>query len=492
MNTLWILGAPGLSALAALGCAIAPGRRLQESVHAAGSAASFAAALILVARICTQGTADAAGGFFFMDPLSAVIVLIDGLVGLATALYSIGHIREEIALGRLSERQAKRYFVGFQLFAATLYFVPTANNLGILWVAIEATTVSSAFLVALYRSAESLEAAWKYLILCSVGIAFALLGLIVLYSSAVQAYGPAGNRLDFTFLASRPQPLPIRLTLTSFVLILAGYGTKAGLAPLHFWLPDAHSQSPSPVSAMLSGALLSTALFGVLRAVIVANHAAPAPFVSDTLIAFGLLSLFVAFPFLLLQNDVKRMLAFSSIEQMGILVFGAGIGGRAGFIAVTLQMFNHAMAKSTMFMAAGNLALRYGTKNIRQIRGSLRAMPFTASVLLLCALALTGAPPFSLFTSEFLLTAAGFAEGRPIVTAIFLLLLAAMFGVMLYQTSRMLFGRSVRMQSRTMSLWTAWPLLMLIPFFATFGVFLPHFFQSLFYGAANVLEGRAL
>ena len=260
---------------------------------------------------------------------------------------------------------------------------------------------------------------------------------------------------------------------------------------MHFWLPDAHSQAPSPISAMLSGALLSTALYGILRIVIIVDRAGGGSFVSHVTLAFGLLSLVVAFPFLLLQNDIKRMLAFSSVEQMGILVFGIGIGGPAGLLAAMLQMFNHAMTKSTLFLAAGNFVQHHGTKNMLRMGGGLSKFPFTGTVFLIATVALVGAPPFALFTSEFALAAAGFANKHAVVTIIFLFLLAAMFGVVIYQAGRILFGKAPGHERRVaIDPWTTWPLLIPLSFVVVLGVFIPHSLQLLFHQAALVLGGR--
>ncbi len=471
-------------------CAPASPARVRETVHLLGSLATAACALLIVSQVVMHGPQTAAGNFFYVDSLSAALLLIVMLVSVTAALHSIGYVRGDVAHGELTERRVGGYYAWFHLFVAAMYFVLVVNNLGIVWVAIEATTLTSAFLVALYRKAEALEAAWKYLILCSVGIAFALLGLIILYAAAESFYGAGNNRLDFTFLAHTTHGLPGHLLLLAFVLTLAGYGAKVGLAPLHFWLPDAHSQAPAPISGMLSGALLNTALYGILRLVIIVQHSGATPLVSELCLTFGLLSVLVAFPFLLLQQDVKRMLAYSSVEQMGIVLFAVGIGGEAGYLAAILQMFNHAMTKSTLFFSAGNLTQQYRTKNMSRIRGALRASPFSGVVFLLATLALVGAPPFSLFSSEFALSAAGFDNGHAIVTGALVLLLAALFGVMIFQMGRMLFGVPPRADVTRASPWMTWPLLVPVTFALVFGVFIPHAFQALFHHAALVLAGR--
>lgn len=484
-----IVGVPLLTAVA---CAMPLSPRVREGIHILGSLLTSAAVFSLVGSVLTHGAETYADSFFLVDPLSALLLVIVTLVSVSGALHSIGYMRQDQAHGEVSMRQVRQYYAWFHAFVATMYFALIVNNLGIVWVAIEATTVTSAFLVALYRRPESLEAAWKYLMLCSVGIAFALLGLIFLYSSAQSAYGPGNDRLDFTFLIHTAQGLPHSLLILSFVLVLVGYGTKVGLAPLHFWLPDAHSQAPSPVSAMLSGALLTTALSAILRVVIILHHAGESGLMTGLCLAFGLLSLFVAFPFLLLQQDIKRMLAFSSVEQMGILLFGIGLGGEAGLLAVVLQMFNHAMAKSTLFMTAGNFVQQYGTKQMTRMRGVLQGSPFSGVVFLIATLALVGAPPFSLFSSEWALAAAGFSEGHPWLTGLFIVLLAALFGATLYQFGRVAFGRATRVKLPGISPWSTWSLLIPLSFVVVFGVLIPAPFQLLFHTAAQVLAGRRM
>ncbi|MCY0876421.1 MAG: hydrogenase 4 subunit F [Firmicutes bacterium] len=482
----------GLPLLTAAACGLISSARWREVVHIVGTLLSTGAVVWLVSTVMTRGPIADNNGFFLVDSLSALLLIIVTLVTLTGALHSIGYIRHDALHGELSPRQLRAYYTWFHMFVATMYFALIVNNLGIVWVAIEGTTITSAFLVALYRKAEALEAAWKYLMLCSVGIAFALLGLIFLYSSAQTAYGPGDNRLNFIYLIHASHGLPTSALMIAFVLVLVGYGTKVGLAPLHFWLPDAHSQAPSPISAMLSGALLSTALYAILRIVIIVHHTHPSALVTGLCLAMGLLSLVVAFPFLLLQQDIKRMLAFSSVEQMGILLFGVGIGGEAGLLAVVLQMFNHAMAKSTLFMTAGNLVQQYHTKQMSRMRGVLKGSPFSGTVFVIATLALVGAPPFSLFTSEWALSAAGVSQGHPWLTLIFILLLAALFGATLYQLGRIVFGRPTSVKLPATSQWSLWPLLIPLCFVVVFGLFIPAPFQNLFHSAAGVLEGRLL
>jgi hydrogenase-4 component F len=476
----------------ALACALSPSARLREIVHLVGTALTTAVCLWLVQAVLRYGDVFAGGRIIFVDPLGAVVLLIIALVSTVAAVQSIGYMRVDRREHTVGRGQERLYYSFFHLFVAAMYVVPLANNLGVAWVAIEATTVASAVLVALYRNKESLEAAWKYLVLCSVGIAFALLGLTLLYGAAVGVYGPGDNRLDFTFLARVAHTLSPPVALLSFALVLVGYGTKVGLAPLHFWLPDAHSQAPSPISGMLSGALLNVGLYGILRLLIIVDHLSTGLLANHLCIAFGLLSMAVAFPFVLLQQDIKRMLAYSSVEQMGILLFGVGLGGPLALLAVILQMFSHALVKSTLFMAAGNLSQQYGTKRIQRITAALRGSPMTGLLLLIGGLELVGAPPFALFTSEFSLTVAGFGAGDDALTVVFLLLLAALFGATLYQIGRMAFGADVGRTLARRSAWTTWPLVVPVAIAACLGIYVPGEFALLAHSAAAVLGGRML
>lgn len=489
MILLWMVLAPVLTGLA---CGITVQRQLRILFHVIGSVVTFALVLYVVWDLAQHGSMEAFNQFFYADDVSAIILAIVGIVSFTASLHSIGYMQHEVSDGHIKVNQLRSYYLLLHLFIATMLFVPVVNNLGMMWVGIEATTVVSAFLVALYRTAEALEAAWKYLILCSVGIAFALLGLVVLYSSSVQVYGPAENRLNWTFLSRVAQPLPAHLLLLSFVLLLVGYGTKVGLAPMHFWLPDAHSQAPSPASALLSGALLNTAFFAILRMFAIVMRMEGSVFVSHLVLIFGILSLLVAFPFILLQQDIKRMLAFSSVEQMGIIAFAIGIGGEVGLVAALLQMFNHAMAKSTLFMTAGNMTQYYRTKNMGRMRGALQSMPYTGPFFLIAVFAVSGAPPFSLFTSEFAISANAFATGHWFVTALFLIVLAAIFGVMVYQSGRVLLGSTPHKEMvKERAGWTTIPLLLPLSFVLVFGLFIPHSVIEVLQHAALIIEGRA-
>lgn len=406
---------------------------------------------LLAAGLGVTGGALAGGslsfGPFYLDALSAYMTAIIAVVGCAACLFSSGHIQAEHQSGELGVRQVRLYYFWFYIFIASMFLVVLAGNLGLLWVAIEGTTLATAFLVGLYNTKASIEAAWKYTILCTVGIAIALLGTIVLYYAALPVAGGPGRALswpDVMAAAGRLDPGLVRL---AFVLALVGYGTKAGLAPMHTWLPDAHSQAPAPVSGLLSGVLLSSAMYAVLRFYAIAAGALGPAYPGALLLAFGLLSIAVATPFIIVQRDLKRLLAYSSVEHMGVVAVGAGLAGLGGPAAAlagwgaVFHLFSHACTKAALFFSAGNLVHAWGTRRLDRIHGALRLVPLTGTALLLGGFALTGMPPFALFASEFAIASGGFAQGAYWASMLFLVLLAVIFGGMTYYAMSVAFGK---------------------------------------------------
>lgn len=491
MLAFWSVLLPVLTGLAAY--AVSSGA-WRERVHMAGSLATTGVSLWLVGMVAAKGSVTGAQGFFHADALSAIVLLIIALVSVTAAFYSVGYIRHELRQRALTDREARQYYALYHLFVATMIWVTVVNNMGLLWVGVEATTVVSAFLVAIYPKGEALEAAWKYLIICSAGIALALLGVIMVYASSIAKLGTSNHVLDWTVLSNPHLGLQPDLVALAFVFIMVGFGTKVGFAPMHFWLPDAHSQAPSPVSALLSGALLNTALLGLIRFGIVAEHAVHGHLIQHLFIGFGLLSVLVAFPFILVQQDFKRMLAFSTVEHMGIIAVALGIGGPLGYFAALLQMFNHAMGKSLLFLTAGNVNQKYETKQIDEVAGLIRVMPFTGLVLLVGTLAITGVPPFNLFTSEYAIFVAGFQRGQAGATGVLAALVAMIFAAMMLQTVRMVFGRGPALGTGPgeISRWTTLPLLLPLSLVLSLGVFAPSALTRLIHQGAAILAGGGL
>jgi hydrogenase-4 component F len=432
---LLLLIAPLVAALACL----LPARQ-EISEWASGVSAAVIAALGIRLAIDADARSINAQPGLYVDALSAVLILVICVVGSVGVLYSLGYVRREMTLGRLKSGQTRWYYLWLNLFIFTMLLMALAANLGVLWIAMECSTVVSGALVGFYRKAEALEAAWKYVMICSLGIALALFGTVLIYYSAVQVLGQGADALNWVTLRDAAPRLDPSLVRLSFAFALVGFGTKAGLAPMHTWLPDAHSQAPSPVSAVLSAALLNCALYAILRFHAIAMRTLGPDFSSHLLLAFGLLSVAIAVPFLIIQHDLKRLLAYSSMEHIGIITTAVGIGGKLGLFAALLHMINHAAAKSVMFLSSGTLIQRLGTRNIQRLGGAGRAAPGLAALLLLGGLALAGSPPFSPFIGEFLAVRAAFAAHVVSVGVILLALLALAFGGLLSHFGRVALG----------------------------------------------------
>ncbi|MFA5975357.1 MAG: proton-conducting transporter membrane subunit [Elusimicrobiota bacterium] len=372
-------------------------------------------------------------GWMALDPLGLYFLSITSLLFLAAAVYGVGYLRREHH-GQIQDYEEHIFYINapeavftgcLLLFLATMTLVTVSQHVGLLWVAVEATTLSSAPLIYFHRHHRSLEAAWKYLLICSVGIALALLGNFFL---AVAASSRTGSVLTLVIpdLIPHASRLQVPWLKAAFLFYLVGYGTKMGLAPLHTWLPDAHSESPSVVSALLSGALLNCAFLGILRAFQVLAAAGEGPFAQSLLINFGLFSMGIAVVFILGQTDYKRLLAYSSVEHMGILALGVGLGG-AGVFGAMLHTINHSCAKAMLFLVAGNLLRVYKSKAVQDVRGACRVLPISGALWIAGFLAITGSPPFGLFISEFTILKAALDTGRIAAAATYLLLLALIF-----------------------------------------------------------------
>ncbi|MDD5135811.1 MAG: hydrogenase 4 subunit F [Candidatus Omnitrophica bacterium] len=436
MEILFILGT--VLALVALTPFVNHARRL-GIVNFAGHLLIALASLKIVHSMITAKSAIAVGGFFYIDALSAFFLLTISIVDAAAALYSIDYMAADLAQNTISLRKVKTYYALFNIFSFSMFLVVVLNNLGLVWVAIEMTTLASAFLVGFHNDKPSIEAAWKYIVICSVGITLALFGTILFYYAAsVQGGSRTLNWTDMISVASRLDP---RLVKTAFLFILVGYGTKAGLVPMHTWLPDAHSQALSPISALLSGVLLKTAIYAILRFAVIVNRCASSSYTSDLLIFFGLLSLAVSAGFILAQKDLKRLLAYSSIEHIGIVCIGLGVGGVMGLYGALLHIFNHAMTKSIMFFGAGKIVKKYGTNNMNMIRGVIGAMPFVGCAVMIATFALVGSPPFSIFLSEIIIIIAAFTKGAYFTSILLLFFIAVIFGGIVFHMTKIIFGR---------------------------------------------------
>ncbi|WP_029921576.1 hydrogenase 4 subunit F [Nevskia soli] len=437
MELLILLGLPlfGAALMALVG-----ERRWAPEVNVLVSLATFVAGCALTARVIADGPMLVWNEQFFVDPFNVFLVALTAFISLTTSLFSRTYMRIEEHHGKLSQRRLRLYHSMFQLFMFTMLLALLTNNMGILWVAMEAATLSTVLLVSLYRTKASLEAAWKYFILCGVGIAQALFGTILLYFAAEKVLGGDGmSALLWTHLNAVKGQLEVSVLSISFVFLLVGYGTKVGLAPLHNWLPDAHAEGPTPVSAVLSGLLLNVALYAVIRCKILVEGSIRSKLPGHMLMAFGLTSVVVAAFLLWRQKDVKRLFAYSSIEHMGIITFAFGMGGPVANFAALLHMTVHSLTKSAIFFAVGHASQKTGTQLIERIRGLLVLSPTVGWGLMLGALAILGMPPFGVFASEFLILTTAMRD-HPWATPVLLLALGVAFGAIFSRVQPMVFG----------------------------------------------------
>ena len=438
MEIALVLGFPLLGGLL---LALVGHKRWAPELNALMSLITLVAAAALTSRVITHGPMTALAEQFFVDPFNVFLVALTAFVGFTTALFSRPYMRIEEHHGRLNAARLRLYHSMYQLFSFTMVLCLLSNNIGILWVALEGATLSTVLLVSLYRTPASLEAAWKYFILCSVGIAQALFGVILLYFAAEKVLGPGGTSLLWTHLYEvRSQLEPTVLSL-AFVFLLVGFGTKVGLVPLHNWLPDAHAEGPTPVSAVLSGLLLNVALYAVVRSKVLVDGALGRNFSGSLMMGFGLLSVVVAAFFLSRQKDIKRMFAYSSIEHMGIMTFAFGMGGPVAAFAGLLHMTVHSLTKSAIFFTVGHASQKTGTQNMADIRGLIEQSPAIGWGLALGSIAILGMPPFGVFTSEFMILTTAMHE-HPWATPFLLIALGVAFAAIFGKVQPMVFGEA--------------------------------------------------
>lgn len=395
--------------------------------------------IILTGSILENKTASFFDNMLYIDALNAFIILVIGIVNFFTALYSVGYIQKEFEEKVFGFNRVRKFYFQINIFIFAMLLASSANNLGILWVAIEGTTLATAFLINFYNRQSTIEAAWKYVIVCSTGITLALFGTILFYYSSVNYIGEAANALNWTKLLQIAPYLNGDMLRIAFIFIIVGYGTKVGLAPMHTWLPDAHSKAPTPVSALLSGILLSVAMYGVVRFKILIDANMGPAFTSNLLVIFGLFSLVIATAFILIQKNYKRLLAYSSVEHMGIIALGLGFGGAIGVFGALFHILNHALAKSMMFFNAGNILEKFHSANIADARGVMKLMPATGLLTIIGTLAITGTPPFNIFLSEFMILSSGIKTNLA-ASAISILLLILIFSGFIYNINKMLFS----------------------------------------------------
>jgi hydrogenase-4 component F len=428
-----ILLIPGLAAVL---LAILPSYRIGVAINILAAGATFAVSLLLLVGERERGD------IFIIDDFNIYLIVLTTFIGFTTAIFSASYIGHELETGRLTPTFLRFYHALYQAMLCAMNVALSANNIGLLWVGVEVATLSTVMMVGIYRTPEAVEAAWKYFILGSVGIALAFFGTILIYLAAQGALGEGAPALAWDVMRQNASKFDPNLLSLAFVFLLVGYGTKVGLAPFHAWLPDAHSEGPTPISAVLSGLLLNVALYALLRFKMIMAANPKTLDVGLIMMALGLISLVFAAFMLYRRRDIKRLFAYSSIEHMGIMTFAFGIGGPLANFAGLLHMTMHSLTKSAIFFAVGHVAQVKGTQRLADIRGLSVTHPTLAVGLALGVVAIAGLPPFGVFTSEFMLVSSSFPR-QPWLAVILVFGLIVAFGALVWRLQDMLFGEPV-------------------------------------------------
>jgi hydrogenase-4 component F len=471
--------------VAALVLAFIGDRKLAPEVNIAGSAATFIAGIDLAMDVYAHGPMLAGGKFFFVDAFNVYLAVLTSFVSMTTAIFSRRYMRRERQHGRVGHVGMRFYHAMFQLFMFAMLLCLLTNNVGILWIAMELATLSTVLLVSLYRTPTAIEAAWKYFILCGVGIALALFGTVLLYFAAEKVLGEGGEALLWTNLITASGRLEPTVLSLAFVFLMVGYGTKVGLVPLHNWLPDAHSEGPTPISAVLSGLLLNIALYALVRCKALVDGATGTHHAGNIMMVFGTLSIVVAAFSLLRQKDIKRMFSYSSIEHMGIATFAFGLGGPIATYGALLHMLVHSLAKSSIFFTVGHASQMHRTQEMSRIRGLFRGNPLVGWGLMLGVLAIVGMPPFGVFASEFLILTATIKDA-PYWTPFLLLGLGVAFAALLRRVQTMVSGEVPEYQ-KPMKV-AHLPVVLHLVLVLVIGVYMPSFLNQWFHKAVELLK----
>ncbi|MDD2823260.1 MAG: proton-conducting transporter membrane subunit [Candidatus Daviesbacteria bacterium] len=423
--------------------------------------------------------------FFSVDAFSAIILLVTATVSFAASFYSIGYLKEEVKKDIIGFHRVKEYFVLLHLFLGSMFLAIITVSPIVMWVAVEATTLSTAFLISFYSKLSSMEAAWKYLIVNSIGLLLGFLGTIVFLSPVLNL--TEDKFVNWFTLNTHVSLLSPDLTKIAFIFILIGYGTKAGLAPMHTWLPDAHSKAPPPISALLSGALLNIAMMAILRFKIVTDAAVGNYFSQNLLIFFGVISIAIPAFIIIVQKNYKRLFAYSSIEHMGIMAIGFGFGGIGTFGAL-LHMIYHSLTKSVLFFSAGNIFLKYSSTRIANVKGVLSSMPTTGIVLLIGFLAIIGMPPFGIFITEFYILSSGITKFPLVVGLILILLILIFVGFLKHIVDIAFSQKEESMNKDEANIFTIFPAIFLLVLFIFTSLYLPQPLKSLIDTAVTLLN----
>ncbi|MBI4096229.1 MAG: hydrogenase 4 subunit F [Candidatus Levybacteria bacterium] len=453
-------------------------------IAAAASFIELAASSAVTYSIAVNNSPFSWTPYFSVDFLGAILLMLVAIVGLATSIYSIGYFKAEVDKKIIGFHRVREYFILLHLFLMAMFFAITTTSPVLMWIAIEATTLSTAFLISFYNKPSAMEAAWKYLIINSIGLLIGFLGTLLFLSIVSHPY-PI-NLIDWSALAknaSNANPLIVKI---AFVLVLIGYGTKVGLAPMHTWLPDAHSKAPVPLSSLLSGVLLNVAFLAIIRFKIVTDLSVGANFSQGLLIFFGILSIVIASLIILMQKNYKRLLAYSSIEHMGIIALGFGFGG-IGIFAALLHMVYHSLAKSMLFLASGNIFLKYSTTRISSTKGAIFVLPVTGVLFLAGFLAITGIPPFGTFLTEIYIVSAGL-KNHPVIVITAIIALTLAFVGFLRSVFSMAYGEPGEITKGEKSKWTTLPLIAIFIILLALSLYLPDFIKVFIQNASALIS----
>ncbi|MBF0337785.1 MAG: hydrogenase 4 subunit F [Nitrospirae bacterium] len=459
-------------------------RRLAAEINVAASVVTFLAGMWLAWDVHTKGPVLVAWELLFADAFSVYLALITTFVGMTTSVFSRRYMAVEQQHGALGPQRMRYYHTLFQLFIATMLVALLTNSVGILWIAMEMATLSTVLLVSLYRTPSSIEAAWKYFILCGVGIAQALFGTILLYLAAEKVLGEGGDALLWTNLNSVGHMMEPNILSMAFVFLMVGYGTKMGLVPVHHWLPDANSEGPPPI-ALLSGLLLNVALYALVRCKVLVDASLGTHHAGNIMMGFGLLSVIVAAFSILRQKDLKRMFAYSSIEHMGITTFAFGLGGATATFGALLHMLVHSLTKSTLFFTGGHAIQMHRSQEMSRIRGLIRGNPVVGWGLMFGVMAIVGMPPFGVFISEFLILTAT-VKSAPYLVPVLVVGLAVAASALFRRVQSMVMAEVPSYQHPVQVAYV--PIVLHAALVLMIGIYIPEFFDQWLKNVAEYLK----
>lgn len=451
--------------------------------------ATLVVSVVMALAVLDQGPILSPDKLFYIDAFNVYLVVLTAFVGMTTAVFSRPYMAHEVEIGRVGLRRMRLYHAMYQGFLFTMMLALTSNNMGMLWVAVEGATLASVLLISLYRTPQSVEAAWKYFILCGVGIAQALFGTVLLYFAAEHVIPNTDEALLWSVLREHAAEMDPAVLTLAFVFLLVGYGTKVGLVPLHNWLPDAHSEGPTPMSAILSGLLLNVALYALVRVKMLVDPALDNHLPGYLMMGFGLVSFSVASLLLYRQRDIKRLFSYSSIEHMGLMTFAFGIGGPLATFGALLHMTVHSLTKSAIFVTVGHASQIAGTQLMDGIRGLIRTQPAVGWGLLIAVAAIAGFPPFGVFTAKFLLLSATI-ESWPWLVVPLMVGLAVAFAGLFRNLHPVVYGDIPEGQVPVKV--NMWPVAVHLLLVLWLGLAIPEFLSKWFDTATILITGEGL